>query len=445
MKTIKSGAQALCVVSLMSMLSACGGGGTETSAPAAGYKVGGTVTGLPDGEPVLLQNSNGDTTTVAANGSFSFPASVGRGAAYSVTIAKQPAWASCSISQQSGTANADVSSVQLSCVAARAQVTTLAAAQSFQNPLGIALGADGTLYVSDATANTISTLDSNGQAQLWAGGFISMAMQPNGSMSQTTEGLIDGPRLQSQFAFPVGLAIDKQGSLYVADDGNQAIRKIANGAVSTLAGNGGGNFQDGPTSTATLAWPHGVAVDAAGNVYVTDPGNFRIRKIGTDAMVSTVAGSGISGTQDGTGAGASFVYPKAIAIGPDGNLYVGDVSASQVRKVTPAGVVTTLAGSGQNGYADGLGTAAVFNGVTGVAVDQNGTVYVSDFSNNAIRRISRNGVVTTLAGGGPAGLVDGIGSAASLNGPQQLTVDSLGNLYVVENGSGAVRKISPIQ
>ncbi|GGP23259.1 hypothetical protein GCM10010970_32590 [Silvimonas iriomotensis] len=401
---------------------------------------------MPDGEPVILQNSNGDTTTVSANGGFSFPATMGKGAGYAVTITRQPVWASCSLGQQSGTVNADVSSIQLSCVAARAQVSTLAPQYAMQNPVGIVSATDGTLYMSDATANTIMSLSAGGSVQLWAGGYQNYTYIQPGVMGWTNKGLINGQRLQSQFSFPVEIALDKQGNIYVADDGNQVVRKIAvDGTVSTLAGSGASAYQDGPASSAAFAWPHGVAVDDAGNVYVTDPGNFRIRKIGVDGMVSTVAGSGTSASQDGTGAGASFIYPKAIAIGPDGNLYVGDTSASQVRRVTPAGVVTTLAGSGVNGFSDGNGTQATFNGVTGVAVDQNGTVYVSDYGNNAIRRISRNGVVTTLAGGTTASTVDGIGSAATFNGPQQLTLDAQGNLYVVESGSGAVRKISPVQ
>ncbi|WP_188689891.1 hypothetical protein [Silvimonas amylolytica] len=447
MKTIKSGAQALCVVSLMSLLSACGGGGgTETDAPASGYKVGGVASGLPDGEPVVLQNSNGDTTTVSANGSFSFPATVGKGAAYAVMITRQPLWASCSVSQQNGTANADVSSIQLNCVAAKAQVTTVAGPGAFQNAQGLVLAADGSFYVSDFTSDIIYSVNSIGQVQPWAGGFQTWVPGSSGYPALVTEGWLDGPRLNSQFFAPVGLALDKQGNMYVADRGNSMIRKIsASGAVSTLAGDGSYSFQDGQGAHASFDQPQGVAVDDAGNVYVADTRNLRIRKITPDGTVSTLAGSGTAVSQDGTGAAASFTYPRTLAMGPDGNLYVGELNVGRLRKVTPAGAVTTIAGRDLPGFADGTGPDAAFNGVTGVVVDQNGTIYVSDFSNNAIRRISRNGVVTTLAGSGQSAVIDGIGSAAAFQGPEQLTLDAQGNLYVVEIQSGAIRRISPTQ
>ncbi len=176
--------------------------------------------------------------------------------------------------------------------------------------------------------------------------------------------------------------------------------------VTTLAGSGSYGYADGTGTAASFNLPHGVAVDGSGNVYVADRNNNLIRKITSAGVVTTLAGSGSYGYADGTGTEATFRLPIGIAVDLSDNVYVADQFNHLIRKITSAGVVTTLAGSGSEGSADGTGTAASFKGPSGVAVDLSGNVYVADFENHLIRKITSAGVVTTLAGTGSAGSVN---------------------------------------
>jgi sugar lactone lactonase YvrE len=216
-------------------------------------------------------------------------------------------------------------------------------------------------------------------------------------------------------------------------------------SFSTLAGIPPGGFLDGPGSLARFSKPAATAVDASGNVYVADTGNDTIRKVTPAGVVTTFAGSvGISGSTDGTGTAAQFNQPAALAIDAAGNLYVADTWNNNVRKVTPGGVTTTLAGSGFTGSADGAGTLADFDNPQGIAVDAAGNVYVSDTSNGTIRVITPEGVVSTLAGEpGNSGSADGTGTAAQFDHPLGLAVDASGNVYVADSYNGTVRKITP--
>ena len=216
------------------------------------------------------------------------------------------------------------------------------------------------------------------------------------------------------------MAVDAAGNVYVADTGNDTIRKITPaGVVTTLAGTAGqAGSADGTGTAARFNEPDGVAVDAAGNVYVADTNNDTIRKITPAGVVTTLAGTaGQAGSADGTGAAAQFNAPEGVAVDGAGNVYVADTGNDTIRKITPAGVVTTLAGTaGQVGSADGTGSAARFNDPDGVAVDGAGNVYVADTINDTIREITPAGVVTTLAGSpGQYGSADGTGAAAQFD------------------------------
>ena len=266
---------------------------------------------------------------------------------------------------------------------------------------------------------------------------------------QGTSGSADGTGSTARFSSPGYEALDAAGNLYVSDGLNNTIRKITpSGVVSTFAGSPGvAGSLDGTGTAARFNAPTGLAFDSAGNLYVGDYANNKIRKITPAAVVSTFAGSGLAGSADGAGSAASFNAPQGIGVDVNGNVYVSDSGNYTIRKITSAGVVSTLAGHvGQWGFADGAGSAATFDGSRGLAVDSVGQVYVADYFANTIRVISPAGVVSTLAGigwaGGPANFADGPGSAARFQKPWGVAVDRAGNLYVADSSNQAIRKIS---
>ena len=261
-------------------------------------------------------------------------------------------------------------------------------------------------------------------------------------------GGIDGPGDQASFAMPFGVAVDRDGNLFIADSANQTIRKITpDHVVSTYVGQpGNAGSTDSRGFAAQFNYPTGVAVDQNGNLYVADSHNHTIRKVTPDRQVSTLAGlAGQSGSTDGTGSAARFYDPVAVALDRDGNVYVADAGNADVRKITPAGVVTTLAGkAGVQGFADATGSDARFIDPAAVAVDGNGNVYVADLGANTVRAITSAGVVTTVAGyPNAAGSADGTGSDARFFMPAGIAVDADGNLYVTEYKNGTLRKITP--
>jgi hypothetical protein len=260
-----------------------------------------------------------------------------------------------------------------------------------------------------------------------------------------TRGWADGPSVDATFSGPYGVAVGADGTLYVADAMNHAIRTVApgSGAVATLAG--GGPFKygaaDGAGVDARFAFPTGVAVGSDGVVYAADSHNNRVVKITADGVVSTLAGGAVAGSADGTGTTAQFSLPKFLAVDAAHNVYVTDMRNHRVRKISAAGVVTTVAGS-EPGFADGDGMRALFNLPQGIAVDAAGFVYVGDYNNNAIRKISPSGAVTTMAGG-KDGWLDATGVAAKFDHPADVAVDAAGNVYVAGNGNRRVRRVSP--
>jgi sugar lactone lactonase YvrE len=263
-------------------------------------------------------------------------------------------------------------------------------------------------------------------------------------------GFADGQGSAGRFNYTGSVRVGPDGTIYVADAANNTVRKITpTGLVSTLAGSPGvAGSNDGPGSIARFNAPAGVAIDASGNVFVADAQNFTVRKITPAGVVSTFAGSaGVQGHSDGTGSAASFWDPEDLTIDAAGNLYIADGAGNSVRKITPAGVVTTLAGAAQSGTTNGTGSAARFNYLAGIAVDPAGNVYVGDYNNNAVRKITPAGVVTTLAGSAGTraaniGFVDGTGTAARFNAPAGLAVDAAGNVFVADSSNNAIREIT---
>ncbi|MES2574392.1 MAG: gliding motility-associated C-terminal domain-containing protein [Bacteroidota bacterium] len=259
-----------------------------------------------------------------------------------------------------------------------------------------------------------------------------------------TIGAVDGIGTTASFNFPTGITIDNSGNLYLTDFNNYTIRKIIpTGSVTTLAGNGTVGDTNGTGTFASFHDAFGIAVDAMGNTYVADTHNHKIRKITPAGVVTTLAGSGASGFADGTGTAAIFNFPYALALDALGNIYVADTHNNKIRKITPAGVVTTFAGSGAVGAADGTGTGASFNGPCGITIDASGTIYVTDTYNYKIRKITAGGLVTTVAGSGITGFANGTGLAASFSLSFGLAVDASGNIYLADTYNQIIRKITP--
>lgn len=261
-----------------------------------------------------------------------------------------------------------------------------------------------------------------------------------------TKGSEDGVGTAAQFNGPRGVAVDAAGNVFVGESGNNVIRKITpSGAVTTLAGSPGEyGCVDGVGAAARLHGPMGMAVDAAMNIYFADSNNQVIRKLTPDGRVTTLAGSpGVEGFADGTGAAAKFHYPTAVALDQSGNVYVADSNNRVIRKITPEGVVTTVAGApGVWTATDGDAKSARFDAPFGVAADSHGNIYVSD--KMSVRKIDARGMVSTLAGAADAGgTTDGSGTEARFENPIAVTADSKGNVYVADSGNNNIRKITP--
>ncbi|MBB3054810.1 NHL repeat-containing protein [Mucilaginibacter gotjawali] len=301
----------------------------------------------------------------------------------------------------------------------------------FNNPQGVSVDASGNVYVSDSFNDLIRKLSTTGTTTTIAG---------NQSI-----GLVNGPALSAEFYAPNGQAFDAQGNLYVADFGNNVIRKITPaGVVSTYAGTGVAGYRNGAKDTAnwkgttdSLAVfnnPESVAVDAAGNVFVADRGNNVIREILTNGRTKTVAGNKVKGFIDATGAAAFFNNPTGVAVDSKGNLYVTDQGNSALRKITSAGVVTTLAGNPVQ--------TTLLNYPSAITIDASGNLFIAD-EGGRIMEYNTAGVLYYLAGALNApGNVDGDGATARFNYPQGIAVDGNGNVYVADQYNNAIRKIT---
>ncbi|OOQ56667.1 hypothetical protein BC343_18845 [Mucilaginibacter pedocola] len=254
---------------------------------------------------------------------------------------------------------------------------------------------------------------------------------------QLAEGFLNGNGTAALFSHPMGLATDADGNVYVADSFNSAIRKIAtDGTVTTVAGTGAIGLVNGSAATAKFYAPSGLVLDATGNIYVADRGNNVIRKITPAGEVTTLAGNGIAGYANGTGAAATFNTPTGIAIDATGNLFVTDYGNNIIRKVTPAGVVTTIAGSRTAAYVEGTSTKASFNKPTGIALDATGNIYVTEALSHSIRVINADTLVTNFNGStlGNSKVTSWLGS------PNAIAIDASGNFWITD-AAGRILKI----
>ncbi|HMH19141.1 MAG TPA: NHL repeat-containing protein [Burkholderiales bacterium] len=410
-----------------------GGGGTTNGAPAEGtdYTIGGQVTGLSG--TVALQNNGGNDLSLSANSAFAFTTTTVTGSNYRVTVLAQPAGQTCAVANGAGTVSgANVTDVAVTCSSSPASLALFAgdvaagnvngvgAAARFNGPADMAVDSAGNIYVAD----------------FW--NFIIRKITPEGAVTTFAgtggKGSADGIRTAASFFLPGGVATDSADNVYVADTHNNTIRKIApGGQVTTLAGipENPGNA-DGTGTAARFVFPQGMSTDSKGNIYVADNENNAIRKITPSGVVTTFAG-----------AAAHLILPTNVATDSADNVYVADAIFHNIRKITPEGVLTTFAGTeGVSGSADGTGAAARFNFPCGVAADSAGNVYVSDTGNNTIRKITPDGVVSTVVGvAGQAGFTPGA-LPGLLNGPGAIVVSGT-SLYVTQANSVVVVRNRP--
>ena len=304
-------------------------------------------------------------------------------------------------------------------------------AARFNNPAGVSVDTAGNVFVSDYTNHTIRKVTSAGVVTTLAG-------------TAGSPGSTDATGSAARFQNPLGVSVDTAGNVFVADYYNRTIRKVTSaGVVTTLAGLvGTSGSTDATGSAARFNNPAGVSVDTAGNVFVADLNNHTIRKVTSAGVVTTLAGTaGSFGSTNATGSAARFYYPYGVSVDTAGNVFVADYGNHTIRKVTSAGVVTTLAGTaGSAGSTNATGSAARFSNPIGVSVDTAGNVFVTEPGNNTVRKVTSAGVVTTEAGlAGNTGSNNGLGSAARFKYPIGVSVDSAGNVFVADYSNHTIR------
>ncbi len=310
------------------------------------------------------------------------------------------------------------------------------------NPNGVALDRAGNLYITVRAPSEVFKFDTtSGVLTPFAG---------NGTFGFSGDG---GPATSAQLFLPYDVGVDSVGNVYIADVNNSRIRKVdTSGIITTVAGNGEFDYNGdgGPATQAALNGPTNVVVDSAGNLYIADDSNFRLRKVDTSGIITTVAGNGnpYSGPDGGPPAQSVEIgLVEGLATPADGNVYFTDVSVSTIRKVTPSGVVTTVAGNGTDGFSGdgGPATSAQLSTARDVAFNRAGNLYIADTDNNRIRKVDKSGIITTVAGNGIAGFSGdgGLATLAQLNFPRAVEFDSRGNLYIGDDLNSVVRKVTP--
>ncbi|MEZ5402206.1 MAG: hypothetical protein R2729_21205 [Bryobacteraceae bacterium] len=312
--------------------------------------------------------------------------------------------------------------------------TSTASATALGQVFGLAADRGGNVYVADYDRHQVIRIGSSGVTTVIAG---------NGFATFSGDG---GPAINASLRYPQGVAVAPDGSIYIADSGNNRVRRVAaDGTISTVAGNGLEPFSGdgGPATAASVFSPLAMAFDNAGNLYIADARHHRIRKVTTAGVISTVAGNGSEafGGDGGAATAASMNTPSGIALDASGNLYIADTFNHRIRRVGANGVITTYAGSGP-GYADGAPGGAAFSFPKGIAFDSQGNLYVADPGNNRIRRIDAQSV-STVAGAGARGFSGDSGppSAAELGGPSGVAFDASGTMYVADTSNGRVRAL----
>ncbi len=315
-----------------------------------------------------------------------------------------------------------------------------AAGAQLNSPGGVTLDASGNLFIADILNHRIRQVSPNGIITTVAG---------NGKAGFSGDGT---PAAGAQLNSPAGVAVDASGNLFIADPGNQRIRKVSpGGIISTVTGNGTPAYfgDGGPAAGGLLRNPLGVAVDGSGNLLIADSGNYCIRKVSSNGIITTVAGNGTRGySGDSSRAtNAQLSFPTAMTVDASGSLFIADNGNNRFRKVSPAGIITTVAGNGTSGYSGdgGPATSAQLAGPSGMKVDATGNLFIADILNHRIRKISPNGIIATVAGNGTPGYSGDVGPATSaqLTFPSGVAFDASGNLFIADTGNSRIRKILP--
>jgi sugar lactone lactonase YvrE len=262
-----------------------------------------------------------------------------------------------------------------------------------------------------------------------------------------------GPATAARLENPRAVAVDAGGNMFIADTDNSRVRKVtASGVISTVAGTGAFGFggDGGPATAAQLNQPYGVAVGNDGSVFIADRFNHRVRKVDPSGTISTVAGTGVSGFSGdgGLATAAQLSYPARLAIATNGDLFIADTDNQRVRKVNPSGTITTVAGTGTKGFSGdgGPATSAQLFTPFGIAVDAGGNLFIVDTDNARVRKVSPSGTISTVAGSGVNGFSGdgGPATAAQLNGPMAVAVDAKGRLFIADYGNARVRQVDPV-
>ncbi len=438
------------------------------------FTLGGTISGLASAGLVL---ANGSDTLSLAVGSqaFTFANPVAEGGTYTVTVQAQPQGTTCSVGNGSGTmGGANLVSVQVTCspnaykvggsitgltvaglvLANGGDTVSLGAnASTFTMPHTVAFGGSYSVTVQQQPPGLTCAVSGTYPATMGAGDVTNVSVTcsvptqytllagretcPSGGDN------IDGSGAAASVSQESILAFDAAGNAYATSD-QQTVRKITPvGVVTTLAGQpygGLGTPVDGVGAAAVFSNLSAITVDSAGNVYVIDANE--IRKVTQAGVVTTLAGSTSAGYRDGTGSAAGFSHPYALTVDPQGNLYVSDTNNSLIRKVTATGVVTTLAG-GTLGFANGTGTLAQFNNPRGIVIDASGNLYVNDSGNGVVRKVTPSGVVTSFVGAPGLSYADGPNGVAGFWQLWDLSIDASGDLFAIDAGFTALREITP--
>ncbi|MBI3933834.1 MAG: hypothetical protein HY316_04025 [Acidobacteria bacterium] len=368
----------------------------------------------------------------------------------------------------------------------------LATSAQLSQPRGVAVGTDGSLYIADSTNFRVRKVSPSGIISTFAGDGVprfggdsgpatsaslnfpsGVALDAVGNLYIATtgshrirkvnlEGIIStvagngmntfsgdsGPATSAALNDPMAVAVDGGGNFFIAELSNQRIRRVNSaGTITTVAGNGEFKFAgDGSAATsAALDLPFGVATDAAGNFYIADTQNHRVRRVNTSGVISTVAGTGVQGFSGDGGAATSAALdaPRGVALDASANLYIADRGNFRLRRVSPSGTITTVAGGGDNFPGDGGPATSAALSAFGVALDTAGNLYIADRANGRIRKVTPAGIITTVAGGGAAFPGDGgLATNATLNNPSGVAVDALGNLYIADTLNNRIRKVN---